>query len=161
MPLKIFTNGEVLFDTDLNGNFEFLNATKLNSVNPQLGTFTENVETLGNAPASLTVQLDAAPLQTLTITEETTISFAGQPSAGGEARSALLLIGQDSTGGHVVNWPSSLSNNIFWFGVAEPSQWPANEVIALTVIATSSAVYAFAAQQIPTSNLVGLPTLII
>jgi hypothetical protein len=147
MPLKIFTNGEVLFDTDLNGNFAFLNDTKLNSLNPQLGTFTENVETLGNAPASLTVQLDAAPLQTLTITQETTVSFAGQPSESGQARSALLLIAQDSTGGHVVNWPSSIA----WFGAVEPSEWPADEILALTIIATSSAVYAFAAEQIPTA----------
>ena len=144
MSLKIFTNGEVLFDTDLNQNFAFLNNTKLNSVNPQLGTFTETVEETGDAAASLTVDLTDAPMQKFNIIGTTTISFAGKPGQAGQARSALLLLSQDETGGHEVVWPAGIK----WFGLSEPSEWAGNQIVAVTVIATLADTYAFVSQQI-------------
>ena len=143
MALKQWTFRERLFFTDLNNNFNLLDAEKLPATDPQLGTFRENVLTLGNVDTAATINLAAATIQTATLTGNITITLNGLPGDAGQARSALLVLTQDNTGSHEVTWPSG----IVWFGTAEPTEWPADESVAVTLVATNSQVFGFTAKQ--------------
>lgn len=143
MALKQFTFGELLFHTDLNDNFNLLDAEKLPATDPELGTFRENVTNLGNVNGNVTVNIDASTIQTATLTNNITITLSSAPSETGKARSVLLVLKQDATGEHAITWPAG----IVWFGTAEPSAWPADESVAVTLVVTSATVFAFTAQQ--------------
>lgn len=143
MALKQFTFGELLFHTDLNDNFNLLDAEKLPATDPELGTFRENVTNLGNVNGNVTVNIDASTIQTATVTGNVTVSFSGIPVEAAQARSVLLVLTQNATGEHAITWPAG----IVWFGTAEPSAWPADESVAVTLVVTSATVFAFTAQQ--------------
>lgn len=143
MSLKEFLPQEVLFAEDLNQNFNFLNTGKLPATDPQLGTFRENVFTLGNLTGAATINIAAGTIQTGTVTGDVTVSFSGIPVEAAQARSVLLVLTQDVTGERAITWPAG----IVWFGTAEPSAWPADQSVAVTLVVTSATVFAFTAQQ--------------
>lgn len=143
MALKQWTFRELLFHTDLNNNFNLLDAEKLPATDPELGTFRENVFTFGNLTGTATIDISAGTIQTATVTGDVTVSFSGIPVETGQARSVLLVLTQDATGERVITWPAGIA----WFGTAEPSAWPADESVAVTLVVTSETVFAFTAEQ--------------
>jgi hypothetical protein len=91
MPLKIFTNGEVLFDTDLNGNFAEL-LTRTNSADTRLTNLeTPATQTLSGAG---TVNLDFAGTPLAALVASGNITFTGSNYQSG--RSKTVRIGPDS-----------------------------------------------------------------
>lgn len=104
------------------------------------GVLEEAVTTIGNSGATPTVDWNNAPIQTMTLTANATVSFSNLPTAGG---SLVLVLTQDGTGSRTVTWPVVVE----WPGGTAPTlSTAANSVDVITFITASggSVVYGFA-----------------
>jgi len=106
-------------------------------------TYGEAVHDYGTIDANADVDLTLGPVQTVEVEDDLTITITGQPTTAGVARSVLLLVKQDSTGGHDITWVGV----DVWYGEIDPTEWDADEERAITIVATDSVVRAFVVPQ--------------
>ena len=102
-------------------------------------TYGEAVHDYGTIDANADVDLTLGPVQTVEVEDDLTITITGQPTTAGVARSVLLLVKQDSTGGHDITWVGV----DVWYGEEDPTEWDGDEERAITIVATSTTVRAF------------------
>ena len=102
-------------------------------------TYGEIVFDYGTINDATDIDLTFAPVQTVEVEDDLTITITGQPTTAGVARSVLLLVKQDSTGGHDITW----AGVDVWYGEIDPTEWDADEERAVTLVATSTTVRAF------------------
>ena len=102
-------------------------------------TYGETVHDYGTIDSATNIDLTLGPVQTVEVEDDLTLTIAGEPSTAGVARSVLLLVKQDSTGGWDITW----SGVDVWFGEIDPTEWDADQERAITIVATSTSVRAF------------------
>jgi len=78
--------------------------------NAELKNYSETTVT-ANSGSSYTLDFLQANVYNVTLTANTTFSFANPP-ASGKAAQFLLFLTQDATGSHTVTWP----NSVKWSG---------------------------------------------
>ena len=163
MALKVFSSGEVLFASDLNDNFNDLDSRDIGDLDdvdtagaadgdvlqfdgfeyvtgePDFRSYVERVYDYGTIDSATNIDLELGPVQTVEVEDDLTLTITGQPSTAGVARSVLLLIKQDATGGRDITY----SGIDVWFGEIDPTEWDADEERAITIVATSTTVRAF------------------
>jgi hypothetical protein len=102
-------------------------------------TYGEAVHNYGAVDSATNIDLELGPVQTIVIEDDLTLTFIGSPATAGVARSVLLLVKQDATGGRDITY----SGIDVWFGEIDPTEWDADEERAITIVATSTTVRAF------------------
>jgi hypothetical protein len=102
-------------------------------------TYGEAVHDYGTIDSATNIDLTLGPVQTVEVEDDLTLTITGEPSTAGVARSVLLLVKQDTTGGWDITW----SGVDVWFGEIDPTEWDADEERAITIVATSTSVRAF------------------
>jgi hypothetical protein len=105
----------------------------------EFDTYTEAVHDYGTVTTATDIDLELAPVQTIVLGGDVTLTVTGDPAVAGVARSVLLLVKQDGTGSRAVTW----AGVDVWFGEIDPSAWDADEERAITLVATSTTVRAF------------------
>jgi hypothetical protein len=85
-------------------------------VTPNSATFTtatinnriiENVNGIGSVGSTATIDWSAGDVQTMTLTNNCTLTFTNPPSSG-KAQTLTLVVFQDSTGGRTLTYPSGI-----------------------------------------------------
>ena len=109
----------------------------------EFDTYTETVHDYGTVTTATNIDLELAPVQTIVLGDDVTLTVTGEPATAGVARSVLLLVKQDNTGTRDVTW----SGVDVWFGEIDPTEWDADEERAVTIVATDSVVRAFVVPQ--------------
>ena len=123
MPNLVGTAANQVPVNGMLGSAAFIDAQQLPVSNPQqvefdkrpppVGATTEFA--VGNAGATCTINWPAARRQSVTLNQNTTLtfSFTGCPVGG-----YLLKITQDATGGHTVTWSTGTPGTTRWLGVS-------------------------------------------
>jgi len=101
-------------------------------------TYGEAVHSYGTVTTNTNIDLELGPVQVLTLGGNVTLTVTGDPTASGVARSVLLVLIMDGTS-RTVTW----SGVDTWYGEEDPSGWDINTEVAVTFVATSTAVRAF------------------
>jgi hypothetical protein len=101
-------------------------------------TYGEAVHSYGTITTNTNIDLELGPVQVLTLGGNVTLTVTGAPTASGVARSVLLVLIMDGTS-RTVTWAGVDG----WYGEEDPTGWDINTEVAVTFVATSTAVRAF------------------
>jgi len=101
-------------------------------------TYGEAVHSYGTITGNTNIDLELGPVQVVTLGANVTLTVIGEPTVAGVARSVLLVLIMDGTS-RTVTW----SGVDGWYGEVDPSDWDINTEVAVTFVATSTAVRAF------------------
>jgi hypothetical protein len=101
-------------------------------------TYGEAVHSYGTVTTNTNIDLELGPVQVLTLGGNVTLTVTGDPTASGVARSVLLVLIMDGTS-RTVTWAGVDT----WYGEEDPTGWDINTEVAVTFVATSTAVRAF------------------
>lgn len=116
-------DGDVALSSPATGNFLGFSTSNSKWSNQSLtgvaalanGGGVESVSTNNSATGSVTLNLNNGNVFQMTLTGNATFAFSGATS--GKACSFGLYVGQDTTGGRTVTWPSSVK----WAGGTAPT----------------------------------------
>lgn len=81
----------------------------------ELDNYSETAETVAASTAATALDLEAGNVKQVTLSANTTFTFAN-PAAAGEASSLSVILIQDATGSRTVTWPASVK----WAGGTAP-----------------------------------------